>query len=763
MAARPRNALLSNLVLIPYDPRFAQIKRGSGTGLQANKQSGTNRMASQPDVYSLCPCGSGKKIKFCCGAVLGQLDKVARLHEAGQPDQALKSLDKLSEKNPEAPIVEITRAQLLMENERFDEAARCMRGFLKNNPDSGHGTGLLAFARFMDVGFHEAKPEIHRAFQVCAQTSPDVVASLAAQIADEVYWQSSMAAREHLALALRLTRDSEERELLIRELMKIDGAAEVPYPMRGSHSLEVVSDVPEESQKDLRNAVRLSMFGCWEIAAKLFHKLTEVKPDDWALWTNIGLCRAWDTDHSAAADALHRAAELAPDYERAVECETLAQLLELPEIEEQVEVVAARYQLKSTSRALTMLDGVDRLERLHELPDQGDANPQIVARYLALEFPHPGDSEPVTDDNVPLVQAEVSVFELQGDDGSHGVLSVIAPESDERTACMNLVESELADEIERLETEAGDETDPVLYSEHVVRTVLGELMPTQIRKYFGKRIDINQRREDAAKDAHKFVQETWCNRPLRRLGGKTPLEAKEDPELKIDLAAAVHVLEAVSDVAVLYVDMRSVRESLDVAPETPLEVTDETSLNAVTIMQSHRLPLKELTTDQLNHIVNRSLMIRHVPFAYAVLNEVASREQDELKAMTRDQFLVSIAQVCREMGRRDEALKWITQGRDEAEADEFEDQLNWTMREFQFRIEDRNDDALPGLVDRLWNYFGDKLPGIREAVEPVLKELGIPVPGESASPGGLVLPGDAAATAGAAAGAGESKLWLPGQ
>ncbi len=721
-------------------------------------------MASQPDVYSPCPCGSGKKIKFCCGAVLGQLDKVARLHEAGQPDQALKTLDRLAEKNPDAPIVEITRAQLLMENSRFDEAARCMRNFLKDNPDSGHGTGLLAFARFMDVGFHEAKPEIHRAFQMCAQTSPDVVASLAAQIADEVFWQSSMSAREHLALALRLTGDPEERELLIRELMKIDGAAEVPYPMRGSHSLAKVADVPEESQKDLRNAVRLSMFGCWEIAAKLFHKLTEVNPDDWGLWKNIGLCRAWDTDHSAAADALHRAAELAPDYEQAVECETLAQLLELPEIEEQCEVIAARYKLKSTSHALSLLDEVDRLERLHDLQEQDKDGPQVVARYLALEFPHPGDSEPVTEDTVPKVQSEVSVFELQSESGSQGVLSVIAPESDQRSLVMDLIEETLSDDIEPLETEGGAETDPVLYSEHAVRTVLMELMPSQEREYFGKRIDINQRREHAAKNAHEFVQETWCNRPLRRLGGKSPREAMEDPELSVDLAAAVHVLEAVSDVAVLYVDMGKVRESLKIAPEKPLEVDDDTVLNSVTIMQSHRLSLKELTTDQLNHIVNRALMIRHVPFAYAVLNEVAGRNLDELTAMTRDQFLVSIAQVCREMGRREEALNWIAQGRTEADADNFEDELNWTMREFQFRIEDRTDQELPGLVDRLWNFYGEKLPDIRKSIEPVLKEMNIPIPGESAS--GLVLPDDsspATAVAASASDGGESKLWLPGQ
>lgn len=715
-------------------------------------------MSSQPDVYSPCPCGSGKKIKFCCSAVLGQLDKVARLHEAGQPDQALKTLDKLAEKNPEAPIVEITRAQLLMENERFDEAARCMRDFLKDHPDSAHGTGLHAFARFMDVGFHEAKPEVHRAFQMCTQSSPDIVASLAAQIADEVYRFSSMSAREHLALALRLTRDSDERDLLIRELMRIDGSAEIPYPMRGSHSLEPVGEVSAESQKDLRNAIRLSMLGCWEIAAKLFHKLTEQNPDDWALWKNIGLCRAWDGDHSGAADALHVAGEKVGTYEEAVECETLAQLLELPEIEDQVEVMTARYQLKSTSRALTILDQVDQLERLHDMPDQEAQNPTIVARYLALEFPHPGDDASVTDETVPRVQAELSVFEFTTEDGSHGMLSVIAPENDERAAAMAVIEDKLAEELDPLEFEGDEQTDPVLFSEHPVRTVLKELLPSQERKYFGKRIDIRERREDAAKEARHFVEDVWCNGALRRLGGKSPREAAEDSELKIDLAAAVHVLEAVSDVAVLYVDMPAVRESLNIAPEKPLEVTEDTSLNSLSIMQSHRLPLGELSTAQLNHIVNRSLMVRHVPFAYAVLNEFAGRGLGDLTAMTPDQFLMAIAQVCREMGRRDEAFTWLEQGRDSEESAGFEEQLNWTMREFQFRIEDRNDPALPALVDRIWNYFGGKLPEIRESVGPVLEELGIPVPGQTA--GGLVLPGSEPA---AAAAGGESKLWLPGQ
>jgi predicted Zn-dependent protease len=218
-------------------------------------------MSSAMDVYAPCPCGSGKKVKFCCGDALKEMDRVARLHENQQIDQALQALDRIAEKAPDAPIVAITRAQLLMEEQRFDEAEGVMREFLKDHENSGTGNGLLAYARFMDVGFHEAKPEIYRAFQVCPSTAPDLIGSLAAQIAEEVYRSSSMSAREHTALALRLSADPRERQALFQQLMMIDGAAEIPYPMRGPHQLAPVEPTAE-TEKDLRTAVRMSTLGC---------------------------------------------------------------------------------------------------------------------------------------------------------------------------------------------------------------------------------------------------------------------------------------------------------------------------------------------------------------------------------------------------------------------------------------------------------------------------------------------------------------------
>ena len=711
-------------------------------------------MSSAMDVYALCPCGSGKKVKFCCGDALKEMDRVARLHENQQIDQALQVLDKIAEKAPGAPIVAITRAQLLMEEQRFDEAEGVMREFLKDNENSGTGNGLLAYARFMDVGYHEAKPEIYRAFQVCPSSAPDLIGSLAAQIAEEVYRSSSMSAREHTALALRLSTDPRERQALFQQLMMIDGAPEIPYPMRGPHQLAPVEPT-EETEKELKTAIRMSALGCWEIAVKLFEKVAEQLSDNWAIWKNIGLCYAWDTDHSGAALALHKAALLATDvnYEAAVECETLAQLLELPQIEDQIEIKAARFRLDSTSASLSRLDDCDRLERLQNPPEQQQQNPRVVGRYLALDKPAPDASVPVADDNVPKVLAEISVFDLQTQDGSRGVLSVIGPDNDERAAAIELIREALGAQIQKPEgDEAADGKD---YAESPVRQMLKELDGAQEKDYYGPRVDISARRGKAQQNAVRFVTETWANTALNRLGGKTPREAAQEDSLKIKLAAAVHVLEAVSDVAMLYVDMAAFRQSLNIAPEKSVEVNEDLSLNSLSIMESHRLPIEQLSDEQLGHIINRALLIRHQPYAYAVLTEVSKRDLSKLEVIDRQTFLRTMSQVCRDLGYRDEAFDWIRKAREEVSAtDDFEGKLNWAMREFQFRVENRSDKALPGLIDELWNYFGGKLPEIRNAMEPILKELSLPIPGETAS--GIVLSESAAASS-----SGESKLWLP--
>lgn len=720
-------------------------------------------MSSNLDVYALCPCGSGKKVKFCCIRVLPDLDKVARLHESNQPDKALEKLESLAKQYPDAQIIPITRAQLLMEEERFDEAAVIMRGFLNLNPNHGHATSLLAFARYMDVGFHQAKPEIHRAFQICPTTSPDVIASLASQIAEEVVYDSTMSSREHFALALRLTQDDKERQRFFDQLMRIDSASTIPFPLRGSHQLDAI-DGTEETAKDRKSAARLAKLGCWEIAAKLFSKVAETDADNWALWRNIGLCHAWDANRDASAEALHKAAELATDYDKAVECETLAQLLELAQVEDFVEVTSTRYTMQSTGRVLSILD---EHPRFHRVKNTGEKRPQMVAQYMQMDIDIPSDDTPVTDDNVPSIVADLTLFEWAASGKTAAMMSVVAPKIDGRDAIIKSLESILGDTIESFvepahdhdhvhDENCGHDHDDNGTPDVVVREIPKELFGSQDRKFFGSRSPIVDRRARAKQDAIGFV-ESWSNLPLNRLEAKTPLEVSNDNDFKVRLAAAILVLESISDITALFVDVNDLRKKLNVTPQSPISVDASTPLNSLTVMQLHRLPLSELSDEQLAAIVNRALLIRHAPFVYAVLSELASRDIDKLKGLDALTFYRTFTETCQSIGKRDEALHWVEEARKKvAESDDFEEQLNWAMREFQLRVEDKTDPKLAAVVDRVWNYFGRKLPAIREALAPILKEFKIPIPGETA--GGIVLPGGELAEAGSSSG---KKLWLP--
>ena len=54
------------------------------------------------DAYSLCPGGTGKKIKFCCGDFLPELQKIDRMFEGEQYLACLKHVDRLLAQEPGA-------------------------------------------------------------------------------------------------------------------------------------------------------------------------------------------------------------------------------------------------------------------------------------------------------------------------------------------------------------------------------------------------------------------------------------------------------------------------------------------------------------------------------------------------------------------------------------------------------------------------------------------------------------------------------------
>ena len=61
--------------------------------------------------------------------------------------------------------------------------------------------------------------------------------------------------------------------------------------------------------------------------------------------------------------------------------------------------------------------------------------------------------------------------------------------------------------------------------------------------------------------------------------------------------------------------------------QTPLEVSDDTNLGSLSIMQILRLPIDKLSDQQLVTVVNRSMLIRQDEALYEVLTAAVARPE----------------------------------------------------------------------------------------------------------------------------------------
>ena len=60
-------------------------------------------MTAEIDVYQDCLCGSGKKLKFCCLPIAGDIIRIMRFQDSNQPAAALAALEALDKKPIRAP------------------------------------------------------------------------------------------------------------------------------------------------------------------------------------------------------------------------------------------------------------------------------------------------------------------------------------------------------------------------------------------------------------------------------------------------------------------------------------------------------------------------------------------------------------------------------------------------------------------------------------------------------------------------------------
>lgn len=724
------------------------------------------------DPYAPCPCGSGKKVKFCCQKLLPEMEKVERLQD-NQPDQALIHLNRLEQSSPGNPWVVTTRAGVLMQMGEFPDAKLELLKFLKEHPDHPRANALYAFAAFHADGFPACKKAVHRAFKRCIAETPRIVSSLMEALGEHHYISGNLlAARAHLMLALRVAPVEEDRDRVLRSIMRFDSDSAIPFLLRGGQALPQY-EPPEGARETFDKARHLSLLACWEEAADLLETLTEQDPQSAALWHTLGLFRAWDGDEESAAEALQKAALLYGDGPTAVECMTLALFLQRSHTDNVIPMRLQRYDVTSVSQLLSRLDDNPHFARSDdgaELP-RGAGAP--VAMYLVLDRPLPKESElpHLTGETVPLYLGRVLVFDGNPEDDVKPLAFLSGLEGEQLSAAAAAFTAAAGELVQRkpvLPADASDEAPADVDSE---LDVLGEIDRDELplhRNYFippGTPAPLRT----ALQTEHwrKIETELWPHSPQQALGGKSPAQAAGDPALRLTLEAAVLLFQAFADARQQLLPIQALRQQLQLSPPIARKL-DEGAAAGLSNFDLERLDLPSLQRAELEELIVRLQMSQHPRLLYAVALEWAARNfpdppSENEQALRAENIFGLLAMLATQFGRAQEALDWIDKGRQlpTAADQRFEKQLNWKLRELRVRTQFFAAEELKPLLKDLWDNFGTKIPSLRAQLQEVAATLKIDPPWQSS----IVTGGQGWFPAPAAAAAGEpaKSLWLPGQ
>ncbi|MCH7729109.1 MAG: tetratricopeptide repeat protein, partial [Planctomycetes bacterium] len=395
------------------------------------------------DLYQPCPCGGGKKIKFCCCQDIAQdLDKIIRALDGEQRAAALDQIGRLLASKGERAALLALKGEVQIQLGNLDDAKVTVDKFLELNPDN---QVALALSSILESDNTAAITKLQRAIEQIDKDIPFAVYDALVVVGQALLSSGDiLAAKRHLAVQATLSRNSDKRALEL--LMQIHSSPRIPLLMKQDIKIaERPSDVPWADAFD--EAINNVSRGAWLRATEQLVALANDAPNEPAILKNIALFRGWLGDADATATAWHRYAQLENvPLDDAVEGEALGQLLDQDAESDTIDVVTVTYPLEDNERLKECLLSDRHVSQMPvDLGQLGDEDePPPGAAFWLLDRPLPTTGTEIARDAVPHVLGELYIFGRQTDRQARLEFSVTRDDAfDSTTAKLSKVAGDL--------------------------------------------------------------------------------------------------------------------------------------------------------------------------------------------------------------------------------------------------------------------------------------------------------------------------------
>jgi tetratricopeptide (TPR) repeat protein len=712
----------------------------------------------QIDSYAPCPCGSGKKIKFCCSKdILHDLDKVFRALDGEQYVSALDQVVKLIEAKGPKPALLAIQAETYLALQQLPEAEKAAAKLLEVMPHSTVGLAFQAIADVVSGKADDAVKHLQQSIENVDQIMLGPTTTAMSVVAQALMTQGKvLAARGHLLMRAGLSGGKDEES--VRAITELNQIERLPTLFKQDFQYATCPPgVPWSGEFEA--AMRSARRGAWLAACESLESLAQKVPNQPAVLRNIAILRGWLGQNEEAIEAWRKYIAL-PDVpsDEAIESEALCQLLSRGDGQDVMDVLQITYTVRDVERLMEKLLSDKRVEAVpfdpQEVTEEGQPPPKGVFKLLdraPVEY-----RDGLTLKDLPLIVGDLFVHGKQTDREARLVLDV------ERSERLNEVKAAL------LEI-AGDCIDPQSKEE-----VQGQISTLQFYLNPQPRLPHDIPRDRALEllgaQRDEIYSVVWPNLRRSVFQDKSAREAVQDPALRIRVSAAILNLELATDEQFgnEVFDFNQLRRDLGLPERGDVEIGDQDIIE-IPGSRLGRLKFDQLSDEQLvgafrlATLKNMRLAMRRS--AQELVSRPSIAEKVDLAEVYR--LLVGVST------DTDEALQHIDQGR-KLSVTKGRSPAPWYLMELQIRLS-RYEAEECNRLTRLLATRHSKEPGISEGLYEILVRYGV------ISPDGQVAGQPPAAAAGAgepvaaapqaapglwtpdsAAPKQESKLWLPG-
>jgi len=694
------------------------------------------------DRYMPCPCGTGKKVKFCCEDLLSDLEAIQNMLEGEQRLACLEYIDKLLETHPDRACLLAIKTLLHSEMEQNEALEKTLQHFEAKHPENPLAAAERAIQLAEAGNAKQAVLKLQQALATVVEQMPIRVYEAIGILGRALLAEGNvLAARAHLLLQASIGGSEDPRAMSL--LAPLIRSPEVPLLLRDEQPLIEA----EEESPEVQEAVELASKGRWLEGADRLAALAQQQSTA-AVVGNLAILQSWLAQVEQAATNWKKYAALdSLDPDQAIEAEAIGQLID-PEAEfTTVALVCHTLEMEDIDPLLALFSANPQMEILGDtqagpLQEEGQPPPRLV--FLLLDREMPASGKGLTLEALPRVLGQGYLFGRETDRSAR--LEFVLYQDEQSAPTLELLKKIAEGGLQNVGQEQVLSEVPDIERKMAMQTRVPPDTPVEDRERL------------AAEKQKWAIFHIWPELPQPALDGKTPRAVAKKEKGNRSLQAAILVLETSHATAGEIIDFNRLREELQLPLPQPIS-PEGINPDRLPMVRMDRVIVDEMSDAWLLHAYRRAAMVAATSVLARLAPEVIKRES--LSGQ------VDKAEACGLLAggasTSEQAIEWLTRAREWA-ANEKESPARWLLAELDLRLRRGEATEAQQLLGEIQTHH-IREPGIAQALFELLARYGIVDP-RAANPANMPpaaapQPGDFTETAPSTTAESEQKIWTP--